>query len=261
MNDDLPDLELNARLFEPGESLEEVPAPFAQPGEDGPAEPVFVHKDRIDFESWYQHALALTGGIESERHKSRSFNLVQMLRTTSGLSGATLEAGCYRGLSSLLMCKAMRQADDRFDGTGHTMIDSFKGLSRPGKVDGPRAQAKFRNGLFRLNSIAGLRETIADFPGVEIKRGWIPQVFDNLPERRYRFVLISVGLFEPTLSSLRYFYPRMVDGGIVLVSGYGIYTNGYWPGCARAVVSYSSESGVPAVPMQAGNCILIKRAG
>jgi len=58
------------------------------------------------------------------------------------------------------------------------------------------------------------KRTLSEFPDIQYNVGWIPKVFENIPERKYRFVHIDVDLYEPTYASVEYFYPRLVSGGV-----------------------------------------------
>ena len=97
------------------------------------------------------------------------------------------------------------------------------------------------------------------FPNVEIVKGWIPDVLSTLAEQNYRFVHVDVDLYQPTLDSLGYFYPRMTVGGIIVIDDYGPWPGNQWPGCLKAVQEFSKEHDVPFAPLDTGNAIIIKR--
>jgi O-methyltransferase len=54
-----------------------------------------------------------------------------------------------------------------------------------------------------------MHETLAPFKA-EVRKGWIPDVFSAAEAETFCFVHIDVDLYEPTLESMRFFYPRMV---------------------------------------------------
>ena len=39
-------------------------------------------------------------------------------------------------------------------------------------------------------------------------------------EDRFAFVSLDVDLYQPTAAGLKYFYPRLVNGGCTLIQGY-----------------------------------------
>jgi len=218
-----------------------------------------VHRLSDAYLGRYSAAAGAAGMDANDWRTARFYNLVGFVRATAGVEGATLEAGCYRGLSSLIMCETVREMDPGFDGSGHVIVDSFEGLSEPVAADGASSVARHGEGAFADTSVERVRETLAGFPGVEMHRGWIPDVLGTLPERRYRFVHLDLDLYEPISASLEYFYPRVSPGGVILVDDYGPMPNGSYPGCAAACRAFGERRGVWAAPLSAGNAVFIKR--
>lgn len=193
---------------------------------------------------------------EAKRRRPRFYNLLQVFALSEGVPGETVEAGCFRGLSSYLLCHSMKTKDPTFTGVTHHIIDSFEGLGEPVDVDEVPAEAA---GRFSDTSVEHVRRTLADFPDVDIVEGWIPDVFENLPEREYRFVHIDVDLYEPTRDCLRYFYPRVADGGFIVVDDFGPWPEGgRYPGCTRAVLEYCEQEGLTCAALSSGNAVLRK---
>ncbi len=163
--------------------------------------------------------------------RARFFHLIQMLQLTRGVPGYTAEAGVFRGLSSYLICHQLRRELPCFNGETHFMLDSFEGLSRPVSEDGEYPVKRHKEKAFTETSLDVATQTLSEFTGVNIHKGWIPEVFSKLPEQKYRFVHVDVDVYEPTLASFRYFYPRMSPGGILLCDDFGPWDDNNWPGC------------------------------
>ncbi|MFI4855358.1 MAG: TylF/MycF/NovP-related O-methyltransferase [Phycisphaerales bacterium JB065] len=213
-----------------------------------------------DFQSTYQRGLGVCGGTYHPIAAARFYNLVQALRMTEGLPGQTIEAGCYRGLTSYLTCHTLRQQNPSFDGTGHTVVDSFEGLSEPTEADGADAHACWSRGQFTDTGVDHLRRVLADFPNVRFCKGWIPAVLDELDHTPLRFAHIDVDLHDPTLQCLECFYPRLVPGGIIVIDDYGPWSSGKWEGCHKACATFAAGIPEPIVPLSTGNAMLIRRA-
>ncbi len=98
----------------------------------------------------------------------------------------------------------------------HHVFDSFEGLSEPDVADG----GHWRGGDLAV-TVATVQEALSDFPSVEYYKGWIPDRFSDVEDRRFSFVHIDVDLAQPTGDSLSFFYPRMNEGGIILCDDYG----------------------------------------
>ncbi len=96
---------------------------------------------------------------------------------------------------------------------------------------------------------------LAPFPGVSFHKGWIPAVFADLPETRWSFVHVDVDLYEPTYATLEYFYPRLVEGGVILCDDYG---SAIFPGAQRAWHRFCDERDVRFVMLDTGQSVILK---
>ncbi|MDY0301371.1 MAG: TylF/MycF/NovP-related O-methyltransferase [Trichlorobacter sp.] len=216
----------------------------------------FIVNSHSDFVTIYEEGLRLTEMQDNSWRRPRFFHMVQMLRLTRGLAGMTAEAGVYRGLASYLICRTRQQeAGGGFNGTGHFALDSFAGLPEPTRKDGYLRCA----GRFSDTSEEIARRTLEHFPGVEILKGWIPEVLSELPDQTYRFVHVDVDLYDPTIACLEYFFSRLLPGGIIIVDDYGPWPTGEWPGCRAAVHEFSYRHSMPFATLDTGNVVIVKR--
>lgn len=191
-------------------------------GEAGPA----------PFHDLYHRGMAVTQTWDSPRRRQRFLNLVDLVGRVAALEGDCAECGCWRGLSSYLICTTLKQHDASFRGRGYHVFDSFQGLSQPTVADaGMNAQA----GLFSAR-VEDVRRNLGDFPEIAFHPGWIPASFTGLPERRYRFVHVDVDLYEPTDGAIRYFVPRLVPGGLLVCDDFN------WPGARKAIEEFCSAA-------------------
>ena len=210
------------------------------------------------FDELYLAGLFTTGTPPAPlRRRDRFRILVRQFERTLTLEGRVAECGCFRGLSSFLLCSCLRQHDGLFDGTGYEIYDSFCGLSDPQPEDAPTAESdelvvsslRARNFAFPLQEV---QRALADFPGIGYGAGWIPDAFPN-DERRYRFVHVDVDLYQPTKASLEYFWSRLVPGGLMVCDDYN------WEGAKRAVEEFSAAS-ASAFSVTASNQAVFQKA-
>ena len=61
----------------------------------------------------------------------------------------------------------------------------------------------------------------------------------------FSFVSLDVDLYQPTLCGLKFFYPRMSKGGVIMVHDYG----SPWLGVALAVDEFSKENLLFPIPL------------
>ena len=229
-------------------------ATLAGPGSPGP---VGSGHPFDDFNRLYEDGLKAAGMRDNRRRRPRFYNLVQMFNLTTGVAGGTAEIGCFRGLSSYLLCQSIQQQRPGYTGKGHQIFDSFEGLSVPVAKDG--IDASEAEGRFSTTSVEHVRSTLHQFPDVEIRKGWVPDVFDGLPLSCYRFVHIDVDLYAPTIDCLNFFFPRLSSGGVIVVDDFGPWPGGgRYPGCSRAVQEFCTTNNLTFAALATGNAVIRK---
>lgn len=184
----------------------------------------------------------------------RKFTLLSIARSLRGLPGDSAECGVFAGGSSYLMCNAL----DGRPGAEHHLFDSFEGLSTPEEVDRPQ-EAGARGWAVGDLAVAEERAAanLARFDFVRFHRGWIPDRFEDVADRVFCLVHVDVDLYQPTRDSLEFFYPRLVEGGMIVCDDYGFTT---CPGATRACDEYAA--GTPQgrmIHLTTGQGLLIKR--
>jgi O-methyltransferase len=80
----------------------------------------------------------------------------------------------------------------------------------------------------------------ADKNNVVIRRGIFPNTAKDIDDS-FIFVRLDLDLYQPTLEGLKFFYPRMCRGGVILVHDY--YTESY-AGVKQAVIDFWGSDGV-----------------
>jgi hypothetical protein len=178
------------------------------------------------------------------RRRNRFLNLMRQFERTLELDGLVVECGCFKGLSSFLMCSRLRQHNAAFDGRGYQIFDSFQGLSEPRAEDalagaGAAAPhpADVKAGRYAAR-LEDVKRALAPFPGIEFFPGWIPEAFPKAGGAPCRFVHVDVDLYQPTRDSLEHFWPRLVRGALMVCDDYN------WPGGKRAVDEFCHARGI-----------------
>lgn len=220
-----------------------------------------IYEDDLDFKKLYYDGLNKSGTPDGGLKRfERFYNLVQMLRLVINLKGSIAECGSWKGLSSLLLCHQIKKSSSDFKGEHYIIFDSFEGLSSPGLEDMDQRQVnegwpKQPNAGAYAAPIDIVKNTLKDFPKIKYYEGWIPTVYEKVPPFSYKFIHIDLDLYEPIISSLRFFWPQMVNGGMIIIDDYGSL---HWPGAKRAVEEFSKEFNVPFVGMVTGQAFFIK---
>ncbi len=187
-------------------------------------------------------------GEQSGLNAERRWMVKELMRLTEDVPGDTAECGVYEGAGSYLICE-MNAANQKHR-RHHHIFNSFEGVSAPSKFDGP---------LWRKGDMARgedlVRRNLAGYEAFTLYKGWIPERFGDVTGRRFSFVHIDVDLYEPTLESLRFFYDRMSERGIIVCDDYGFTT---CPGATRAVHEFLDDKPEKMVALTGGGGFLIK---
>jgi O-methyltransferase len=185
--------------------------------------------------------------------RDRFRDLLRCLSLTDGLTGRLSECGCLAGLSSYLICTQIRRQAPAYAGQGYEIYDSFQGLSTPTEEDLP-LPPRMKAGHFAA-SLRDVVRTLHEYPHIAYVPGWLPGTLALGRSQTYRFVHVDVDLYVPTLGALRYFWPRMVRGGVIVCDDYS------WPGARRAVHAFISESQAALHLTPSGTGYVVKSMG
>jgi len=206
------------------------------------------------YDSLFNEGIKKTEGKRVEPalwKRDRFYNLYSAIDLVKNLEGEIVECGTFRGLSAFLICSRLKKINPNFNGQGLFLIDSFEGLSTPTKED--RLPQNFA-GRFTA-TVENLKGVLKDFPKVVIYKGWIPDVFANVEERKYKLVHVDVDLVEPTVSAMEYFLPRMVGGGVLICDDYA--SNG-WPGTKSGVDKFIEKFNLKSMRLSSSQIIILK---
>jgi len=185
-----------------------------------------------------------THGLNS----GRRWMVHQLLRMIADVPGDTAECGVYKGATSYLICKANEQSPAAK--RTHFVFDSFEGLSDPSELDGTH----WHKGDLSVGE-AVVMDNLREFRDVKLMKGWIPARFGEVADRRFAFVHVDVDLYEPTRDSIEFFYPRLNEGGILLIDDFGFAS---CPGATRALAEASGGAGGQMIALSDGGGFLIK---
>ena len=76
-------------------------------------------------------------------------------------------------------------------------------------------------------------------PNVVLRPGYVPDTLAGLEDERFAFVLLDLDLYEPTIASLEFFYPRLAPGGYLVMHDYNNPESDW--ACKRAFDSFLAD--------------------
>ncbi len=163
---------------------------------------------------------------------NRLYTLWQAVRNVPDPSLPIAEVGSFRGGSLKFLAAASRQ---RGSASPIHAFDTFAGF--PDTVDPERdpSHAAHIRSAFTETSAASVAAYVADFPNVHLHVGDFAQTCDEVGDLRFALVHVDVDIYASTRHALAFFWPRLVDGGVIVVDDYGFVT---CPGARQAVEEF-----------------------
>ena len=164
----------------------------------------------------------------------RLATLELLCRRLEGVPGAAAELGVYRGFFARCINQLMPNRK-------LYLFDSFEGFAE-NTCAADSFQAAHRN--------TAVEKVLAIMPypeSITVKPGFFPESLGGL-EERFCLVSLDVDFYRGTLDGLRYFWPRLEEGGYLMLHDWG---SPKLPGVAKALVDYEAELGckIPAMPL------------
>jgi O-methyltransferase len=173
----------------------------------------------------------------------------------SGVEGALVECGVWRGGS--MMAAALTLLDLGDTDRDLYLFDTFTGMPEPGAedtasaYDGYSPQKRWRRQMRLGRQWAGVpvEEVRARLEGT----GYPPErlhlvpgmVEDTVPDEapeRIALLRLDTDWYASTKHELEQLYPRLADGGVLIIDDYG-----HYDGARRAVDEYFEETGKPVL--------------
>jgi O-methyltransferase len=153
------------------------------------------------------------------------------------ISGDCAELGVFRGYFAQKIQEFMPNRKlllfDTFEGFDLRDIQVEKSLSPNSAHDD-----------FSCTDIAKILTIFSDPNKLEIRKGFFPETARE-NDGPFAFVSLDVDLYQPTLEGLKFFYPRLSPGGVMLVHDYN---NSRYPVVSKAVHEFF-DGGVGFIPI------------
>lgn len=191
----------------------------------------------------------LADGALPEREMSNDYvrlaTLELLCRRLDSVPGAAAELGVYRGFFARCINQLLPERK-------LYLFDSFEGFAQEDCASAAFQAAHRNTAIDKVLSIMPHPEQII------VKPGFFPGSLEGL-EERFCLVSLDVDFYETTLEGLRYFWPRLEEGGYLLLHDWGSIK---LPGVARALADFEAELGqhLPSIPLcdVGGSLVLCK---
>jgi len=186
----------------------------------------------------------------------------ELYKRTVDLPGSFVECGVFKGSSytvfamfrDLLEHSSSRHfigfdTFARFPETDYVHDKSF----RQAFVDAAGDQSISKEQMLAVLQQKRIDHNIELIEGNIIKT--VPAYIEKHPELKISLLNLDTDIYEPAVTILKNLYPRIVEGGILILDDYGVA-----PGETKAVDDYFREKKTPIrrFPFRAGPCFIVK---
>ena len=154
------------------------------------------------------------------------------------IPGEIAELGVYKGETAriLHLCFPDRKLH---------LFDTFEGFPAEDLIGETGKAAGYTSQHFADTSQAKVREHINGNENVLFHKGYFPGSTNDLTDLSFAFVSMDADLSNPTKAGLEFFYPRLSEGGIILIHDY----NSDWPELSRVVDEFCIHNKAILIPL------------
>ena len=175
----------------------------------------------------------------------RLATLELLCRRLTDIPGAAAELGVYRGFFARCINQLLPERT-------LYLFDSFAGFAEDACATESFQAAHRNTAIDKVLSIMPYPEKII------VKPGFFPESLNGL-EEQFCLVSLDVDFYQTTLDGLRYFWPRLEQGGYLLLHDWGSIK---LPGVKQALADFEEENGasIPSIPLcdVGGSLVLCK---
>ncbi|HEY2648268.1 MAG TPA: TylF/MycF/NovP-related O-methyltransferase [Puia sp.] len=165
------------------------------------------------------------------------------------LEGNVAELGVYKG-------KFARYINQYFPDRILYLFDTFKGFDNRDVVSEKQKHFSSGDQDFSDTSVEAVLHLMPFPQKCKPVKGFFPESAKDI-EDRFVFVSIDTDLYEPIYNGLRFFYPRLVNGGYIFVHDFN---NDVYRGTREAVEKFCLQEKINFLPVPdlGGSVIIMK---
>lgn len=150
----------------------------------------------------------IKGETEMLLSDQEAYLIYKIVKKVEKIEGDIAEVGVYKGGSAKLMRAAT--------GKPVHLFDTFEGLPELCEKDNPK---QFQKGRY-ASSFGIVKNYLNQYSEVYFYPGIFPSTAEPVKDKKFSFVHIDVDIYESTLNCLKFFYPRMSSGGVIISHDY-----------------------------------------
>ena len=174
-----------------------------------------------------------------------AYMLYSIAKSQQELDGDMAEVGVYQGGSAKLISEV--KGDRKL-----FLFDTFIGLQELSDDDTHFGKKYWKKNEFSDTSLETVKDYLSSYNNIQIIEGEFPKTADCIHDSKFSFVHLDVDLYRSTIECLKFFYPRLVNGGIILVHDY------HSDGIQKAFKEFLQSNKVQLIELTGSQCMIIK---
>ena len=183
----------------------------------------------------------IKGEVEMLLSDDEASRIYWAVKSTERINGEIAEVGVYQGGSAKLICEAKK------DKNLH-LFDTFEGLPKSTEI----YESQLREGEMKA-SLENVKQYLAGYRNVYFYKGVFPETAQAVEGKRFSLVHLDVDLYKGTSDCLKFFYPRMSKGGIIMSHDYPS-----MGGVKKAFDEFFKDKPEPIIRVSNNQCLIVK---
>jgi hypothetical protein len=155
-------------------------------------------------------------------------SIIELSKSVQDLEGDVCEVGVWRGCVGVIL-------GEIFKNKNIYLFDTFEGIPYADKnYDNVHVKGDFGSNperpegdIYKISShytdFCEVKETLSIYKNIFIYKGIFPlETSFNIYQNKFCFIHLDVDVYQSYKESLEFFYPRMVNKGLILLDDYGV---------------------------------------
>jgi hypothetical protein len=168
------------------------------------------------------------------------------------LSGSFVECGVNHGFYSSAI---MQYLDWNNQDRQYYLFDTWCGLDESLISDEELELGRLKATESYSECYRQVKRNFEEFENVTLIRGSVPLTLDNVEIESVCYLSLDMNCAEPEVEAARYFWPKLVESGVVVLDDYGF--RGYEP-TKKIFDAFAEEVGVHILSLPTGQGLFLK---
>ena len=172
------------------------------------------------------------------------------------LQGDFVECGVGRGLLSKTIVSYIdfeKHQDRKF-----LLVDTYEGLAREQMSESEQKRDIVKQmGTLYKNNYDRVANVFKEYPNVSLLKGVVPTILTQVKIEQVAYLSIDMNNAKPEIEAAKYFWPKLVKGGMVLLDDF-VYGVEFYEQ-TEAFLKFAKEVGHEILVLPTGQGLLIKQ--